>query len=529
MRLNQPVTQDRVSLGPNANILSTTDPKGRITYVNQEFLDVSGFSNEELLGQPHNVIRHPDMPRTAFESFWRALKSGKSWMGIVKNRCKSGDHYWVHAYVTPILDDEGNLRELQSVRQEPDEAAVARATKLYHHLSSREPDKGAIEPPPRPRLTFGVQTRLALLFGAVLVPLIVAAAISTPLAQLVGFAVAVCIFLAGLSLALHPVSAAIAAATDLVDDPLAEKIYFGKHDEESRIGLALLQLKTELQAVSKRLSDTIRVIDAEAGTTSSAIDQGHSIAFDQMSRTQQAATAMEEMSQAVQQVTSNVSDGATRAREITEQTESGMETVEQSSHAVRELAARVQDASAVIKELVQETQGIETALTLIQGITAQTNLLALNAAIEAARAGEAGRGFSVVADEVRALALRTSQSTTEIQGIVESIRQQSTKAVTAMDESYEVATGTLTCADESHDALRNIHAGVASIRDFTHQIASATEEQSVAAEEVNQTISTIDQLAGDVQRNTKLAKERMVVLGEEIQRTAGLTKRFAGC
>ncbi|SRI62254.1 aerotaxis receptor [Shigella sonnei] len=95
MRQNLPVTGRNLELPKDANILSTTSPQSHITYVNPDFIKISGFTEEELLGQPHNIVRHPDMPPAAFEHMWSTLKSGRSWMGLVKNRCKNGDHYWV--------------------------------------------------------------------------------------------------------------------------------------------------------------------------------------------------------------------------------------------------------------------------------------------------------------------------------------------------------------------------------------------------------------------------------------------------
>ncbi|WP_320643258.1 PAS domain-containing protein [Aeromonas veronii] len=116
-------------------MLSTTSPQSHITYVNPDFIKISGFTEEELLGQPHNIVRHPDMPPAAFEHMWSTLKSGRSWMGLVKNRCKNGDHYWVSAYVTPIAKN-GSIVEYQSVRTKPEPEQVLAAEKLYAQLRS---------------------------------------------------------------------------------------------------------------------------------------------------------------------------------------------------------------------------------------------------------------------------------------------------------------------------------------------------------------------------------------------------------
>src|SRR5690606_17382285 len=124
MRVNLPVTGREISLGADSNILSTTTPKGVITSVNPELVRISGFEEAELLGQAHNIVRHPDMPSAAFEHLWQTLKAGRSWLGVIKNRCKSGDHYWVSAFVTPIVKD-GRIVECQSVRTRPAPQAVA--------------------------------------------------------------------------------------------------------------------------------------------------------------------------------------------------------------------------------------------------------------------------------------------------------------------------------------------------------------------------------------------------------------------
>ena len=129
MKTNLPVSGRAVEFSANANILSTTNPKGAITYVNPDFINISGFSEAELLGINHNIVRHPDMPPEAFAHMWQTLKDGRSWMGLVKNRCKNGDHYWVSAYVTP-MQRNGETVEYQSVRTLPAKALVEAAEHL---------------------------------------------------------------------------------------------------------------------------------------------------------------------------------------------------------------------------------------------------------------------------------------------------------------------------------------------------------------------------------------------------------------
>ncbi|MGB4101279.1 MAG: methyl-accepting chemotaxis protein [Alphaproteobacteria bacterium] len=130
MRINEPVTQNEAHFRDDQIIYSETDDKGRITQVNQAFIDVSGFTREELIGQPHNIVRHPDMPSEAFEDFWRDLKAGKSWCGYVKNRCKNGDYYWVFASASPLIEN-GQFKGYSSVRTKPSRDAVAQVNGVY--------------------------------------------------------------------------------------------------------------------------------------------------------------------------------------------------------------------------------------------------------------------------------------------------------------------------------------------------------------------------------------------------------------
>ena len=130
MRTNLPVTQKEVELSESALIVSKTNLKGQITYINRDFLDISGFTEAELLGEPHNLVRHPDMPAEAFDDMWRSLKEGRPWTGVVKNRCKNGDHYWVLANATPTFEN-GAATGYMSVRSKPTRELVASTEAAY--------------------------------------------------------------------------------------------------------------------------------------------------------------------------------------------------------------------------------------------------------------------------------------------------------------------------------------------------------------------------------------------------------------
>ncbi|MEM8142215.1 PAS domain-containing protein, partial [Morganella morganii] len=137
MKNNMPVTQHEYSLNDNAILMSTTDTQSHITYANSAFITASGFEEGQLTGQPHNIIRHPDMPPAAFADMWYTLQQGDSWTGIIKNRCRNGDHYWVRANVTPVWHDK-KLTGYISVRTVPTRDEIKKSASLYSRLKSNK-------------------------------------------------------------------------------------------------------------------------------------------------------------------------------------------------------------------------------------------------------------------------------------------------------------------------------------------------------------------------------------------------------
>jgi aerotaxis receptor len=135
MRMNLPVTDHEIELSDTSTIVSATDLQGNITYANPYFIQISGYSAQELIGAPQNILRHPDMPAEAFADFWQTIRSGRSWSGMVKNRCKNGDYYWVLANVTPVIEN-GSTVGYMSVRTKPNRAQVAQAITLYARMKA---------------------------------------------------------------------------------------------------------------------------------------------------------------------------------------------------------------------------------------------------------------------------------------------------------------------------------------------------------------------------------------------------------
>jgi aerotaxis receptor len=160
MRSNLPITEHEISVDPRRPIVSKTDLKGQIRYANSSFREISGFNNEELIGQPHNIVRHPFMPSSAYADMWQTLKQDLPWRVIVKNRCKNGGHYWVEAFVTPVLEN-GKKVGYMSVRNTPSREQVAAAQALYTKVNAGQAQLAATKWPQK----FSLKNRIWLVRG----------------------------------------------------------------------------------------------------------------------------------------------------------------------------------------------------------------------------------------------------------------------------------------------------------------------------------------------------------------------------
>ncbi len=498
MRINEPNTGREVQFGKDEILLSTTDPNGVITFANKDFSKVAGFTLEELVGQPHNLVRHKDMPSLAFKDLWETIKGGRSWLGMVKNHCKNGDHYWVDAYVTPIHKN-GKIVEFQSVRVLPERNRVDRAEALYAKL--RNSPKGSL-PREIQAPKFSLQQKVFAVLG---VSLLIAALpilmMGTGLAWywlVAGFAAGGLLGLAGLGRVLHPVLEVAKEAKEAYDNPLAHYIYSGRTDEAGALRFLLHYRNMEAVGILGRLRESAEGLVQSA----EGLKEGAKVTSEklqgQRNATELVAAAMEEMSASATEVANHTENATDHAKDSALQVGEALPVVEGAESSMNSLSSSVQSAAEEIETLVKENDRIRKVLGIITDIAEQTNLLALNATIEAARAGEQGRGFAVVADEVRALAQRTEKATGEIEEVIQKLRSRAEEAREIMVRGRSLSEKTAQDVQLGAEALRQIGNGIHFIQQMSEGISLGANEQKKVSMEMVEKVVNISQSGAEL-------------------------------
>jgi aerotaxis receptor len=489
MRLNQPVHDSEFAFPPGQTLVSTTDLKGRIVYCNPAFIAVSGFAKDELLGQPHNLIRHPDMPEEAFRDMWETIASGQPWSAPVKNRRKDGSFYWVMANVTPLMNGD-RPSGYMSVRTEPSREEVRAATALYatmcaekdagrriHRLQAGTLRIDTVAGRVRRALHFGVHARLGAVASALAgagalaggAPWMVAAAAAT-----VGAAFGA--WLLG-RIALAPLQGPLDFANRMAAGDLTQRLPARRDDTIGQLCKALNQLNVNLLSI-------VRDARTEVEHMRDATREIASGNQDLSSRTEAQASSLEETASSMEQITGTVRQSAESAAQAARLASEATAVTQRGSDAVQQVTATmhvISDSSRRIGEIIQ----------VIEGIAFQTNILALNAAVEAARAGEQGRGFAVVAAEVRALSQRTSTAAREIKQLivesaekVETGNRQSETARSTIAEALATVQHVGTVIAEISTGAREQLSGISQINEAVTQMDGITQQNAALVEQI---------------------------------------------
>lgn len=481
------ITKDNeVTFSEDLQLVSTTDLNGVITYANPGFCQVAGYQLDEMVGQHHNIVRHPDMPKAAFADLWKHLKQGKPWRGMVKNRCKDGSYYWVDAYVTPIYDN-GRVSGYQSVRCCPTPEHKARANAMYKELRAHENKKHVFWD----SKLMSTHLLSLLLFA---VPILCSVWLLTlPQTLLVILPLFMLIMLNRQQLFLTP---RYLQRLENDYDSISRLIFSG--DAPHSIADFHIKLgQARIRTVLGRVDDATLSLKSIADQISTSMSTTSDDISSQDSQIQQVATAVTQMASAAEEINRNIQASNQQIEEARHHcvvTSQQLKTVETE---VASLASQAEQAFESAVALSSESERIDTIMSEIQGIANQTNLLALNAAIEAARAGEQGRGFAVVADEVRNLSTRTHKATEQIQTSIGHIQHTLAEWKELMHQNVGRTNTCLSSTRIGAEYLNHITVEIDKVSAFSSQISSATTEQQAVIEDINKNINVISSISHD--------------------------------
>ena len=477
------VTQNEYPLDDDTTLMSTTDLHSYMTHTNDTFVQVSGFTLQELLGQPHNIVRHPDMPKAAFADMWYTLKKGEPWSGIVKNRRKNGDHYWVRANAVPMVRN-GQMTGYMSIRTRATEDEVAAVEPLYKALNEGRSKKrihkglvvrkGWLGKLPAMPLRWRVRSVMAVLFAVMAATLVASAA---GWASLVAAAV---VMLLGTLVfeqqIVRPVENVARQALRVATGERNSVQHLNRSDE---LGLTLRAVG-QLGLMCRWLINDVssQVVSVRDG--SDRLAQGNE---DLNDRTRQTVANVQQTVATMNQMAAAVQSNSETAAEVDKLSMAA-------SSAATQGGTVMQTVVKTMDDIADSTQRIGSITSLINDIAFQTNILALNAAVEAARAGEQGKGFAVVAGEVRHLASRSANAANDIRKLIDA-------------SASKVQSG----ADQVHAAGRTMDDIVEQVKNVTQliaQISHSTSEQATGLTELTRAVAELDSIT---QKNADLVEE----------------------
>ncbi|MGX1905829.1 methyl-accepting chemotaxis protein [Enterobacter asburiae] len=477
------VTQNEYPLDDDTTLMSTTDVHSYITHANDTFVQVSGYQLDELTGQPHNMVRHPDMPKAAFADMWYTLQQGEPWSGIVKNRRKNGDHYWVRANAVPMVR-RGQVTGYMSIRTKATAEEIAAVEPLYRALNDGSckkrvhkglvVGKGWLGKLPAMPLRWRVRSVMAALFAVLAATLIATSAGWMPLV-----AAAVVMLLGTLLFQQQIVRPVENVARQALKVATGERNSVQHLNRSDELGLTLRAVG-QLGLMCRWLINDVssQVVSVRDG--SDRLAQGNE---DLNDRTRQTVANVQQTVATMNQMAASVQSNSETAAEVDKLSVAASSAATKGGNAMQTVVKTMDD-------IADSTQRIGSITSLINDIAFQTNILALNAAVEAARAGEQGKGFAVVAGEVRHLASRSASAANDIRKLIDA-------------SASKVQSG----SEQVHAAGRTMDDIVVQVKNVTQliaQISHATSEQATGLSELTRAVAELDSIT---QKNADLVEE----------------------
>lgn len=509
----------RTSSDPGV-LICRTDLQGRITHASEAFIKLAGYTSKELLHQPASLLKHPEMPAHIFSSLWGALQQGKPWMGLLKNRSKDGSIYWLNAYIKPVFDAKG-IQAYGAVYSTPSQAQRERAETRYARLSSGAAmlQRGA-----------RIHRWMSAAFVALPPGLLLCAGLwqlDSPAAQ-AGVVVTGLLAMAGLQdwRQTRALQRVFAAHPKAFFDGLTASLYSRAPGVAAWVEMALVAEESRLQSALSRIGTTGVVVEQRVVELAQLLQSETSRLARQRDETDLSVTALNELGSTIQEVTRNIQTTHLATQEAASLASHGEQLSGRSLVAMQQLSTSVGDIALAVEQLASSTASIGAITNIISSIAGQTNLLALNAAIEAARAGEAGRGFSVVADEVRQLATRTQEATQQIQPLLLQLRQATERTVQLTDEGRESARHSTREVESVQGNLAGVSVSLSRISGMSLQVSSAMEQQSQVVESLSEQVLHVAELSTQSVDKALVGQRISEDLHVQAQALRNLAERF---